>query len=355
MNKNKKMEDDYIMRKELKRMGILALTLSLLLTGCSKGGSSKSNDDSDGNSGQVSGVEDEQGTASEDGGTPNGIEVGEFSGDWEAVEEYGYPPFWLKYADFESMEEKDVSDVMLCDTFLIGAKLTDILAAYSSFELLYYDDEEITIDTNQLEDILDNSDIMIREDDYFTITAYPDEERALEREIRMEVYNLMDSEVSIGECIQNNQFQIYFDGDEVEFLDGTFGVDLEPEEFRTDIGKIMELIGRPDRVYSIFYSHQGTDREGTYDEFEEILDRNEPDMSTALHKEFMNVLMMGGGRLVYSLVYDKDDAVFLINVDEYCFDVTKYGYHAYSHMEYWSTRELYDEWHTENQLVYDFD
>lgn len=348
------------MKKKFKQLGLLALTFSLFLTGCTKGGNQKGNDGTDGNSGPVSGVDDEQGTASEDGDTPNGIEVGEFSGDWEAVEEYGYPPFWLKYADFESMEEKDVSDVMLCDTFLIGAKLTDILAAYSSFEFLYYDDGGITIDTNQLEDILDNSEIMIREDDYFIITAYPDEERALEREIRMEVYNLMDSEVSIGECIQNNQFQIYFDGDEVEYINGIFGVDFESEEFRTRIGEILERIGRPDRIYSNYYSHQGTDREGTCDEIEDILDRNEPDKYTTVHEEFLNVLMKGGGRLDYDLIYDKDNAVFLIDVNEYCYDVDEYNfivYYAYGRMEYWSTRELYEEIHTEfpEKLVYDFD
>lgn len=248
------------MRKELRRMGMFVLTLSLLLTGCSNGESSKENEDSDGNSGQVSGMEEVQGSISEDGSTPKGIEVGEFSGDWEAVEEYGYPPFWLKYADFESMEEKDVSDVMLCDKFLIGSKLTDILAAYSSFEFFYYDNEDITFDTNHLEDILDNSDIMIGEDDYFTITAYPDEERELGYEIEIDVHNLTDSEVSIGECIQNNQFQIYFEGDETSRINEVFGVDFEDEEFRTGIGEIMELIGRPSRVYSNVYSNKGTDR-----------------------------------------------------------------------------------------------
>ena len=341
------------MRKELIRMGMIALTLSLLLTGCSKVGSSKGNDDSEGNSGQVSGVEDEQRTASEDGGIPNGIEVGEFSGDWEAVEEYGYPPFWLKYADFESMEEKDASDVMLCDTFLIGAKLTDILAAYSSFEFFYYDDEDITIDTNQLEDILDNTDIMIEEDDYFTITAYPDEERALEREIEIDVHNLTDSEVSIGECIQNNQFQIYFEGDEISGINEIFGVDFEDEEFRTGIEEIMELIGRPDRVYSDVYSNKGTDREGTCDEVEEILDRNEPDMLADIHEGFLNVLLKGGGSLSYDLIYDKEDAIFRIDVMEYCYN----RYYTYAYMEYWSTRELYEEMHTEypEKLLYDFD
>ncbi|MCM1495402.1 MAG: hypothetical protein NC089_06340 [Bacteroides sp.] len=345
------------MRKKLKRMSVFILTMSLLLTGCSKGGDAKGNSSDD--SGTETDSQAMQGSETGNGDKTQPLaDISEFSGDWEAAEEYGYPPFWLKYADFESVEEKDVSDVMLCDTFLIGTALTDILAAYSSFEFFYYDEEDIIIDTNQLEDILDNSDIMIKMDALFRITAYPDEERTQEREIAIEVYNHTGSEASIGACIQDNQFEIYFDGDEVEYINGILGVDFDSKDFRTGIEEVLEIIGRPDRVYSNFYSNDGTDREGTCVEIEDILDQDEPNINAAVHEEFLNVLQKGGGTLSYDLVYEREGVVFVINVNEYCYDVEGYdriSYRGHSRMEYWSTWELYEEMNDEypENLLYD--
>lgn len=74
----------------------------------------------DGAQGQTSGGEsDEQG------------QVLEFSGDWDAVEEAGYPPFWLKYANLGALEEKDLSDLMFYDKFAFGASLEEMLSSYN--------------------------------------------------------------------------------------------------------------------------------------------------------------------------------------------------------------------------------
>lgn len=76
-------------------------------------------------------------------------------------------------------------------------------------------------------------------------------------------------------------------------------------------------------------------------------------MLADIHEGFLNVLLKGGGSLYYDLVYDKEEAVFRIDVMEYCYN----RYYTYAYMEYWSTQELYEELNREypEKLLYDFD
>lgn len=87
--------------------------------------------------GQTSGHESEGDAQDQVSGSGAGDDtqgqVVEFSGDWDMVEESGYCPFWLKYANLGALGEKDLGDIMIFDKFTVGASLEEMISSYNYF------------------------------------------------------------------------------------------------------------------------------------------------------------------------------------------------------------------------------
>lgn len=269
------------MKKKWKKLGIMALTMSLLLSGCSNGGTNSNDSNSSGGTSEF--LTDSEVSAFED--TETAKEA--FSGDWEAEEEYGYSPFWLKYADFGSMEEKDFSDVMFFNKFSFGTDLMGILSGYSSFDVFDAYGSGL-LKQSSLEDILNYTKEMVSPNQYVHIYT---------SDMSLKVYNLTDSPITIKECIQNNQFIL----DSSEYggfstANKILGFDFTKEEFRAGMADVMGILGKPTQVYYRHNSSVNTDRSG--------------------EESFDDTVKIGGGWLIYQLLYDKGEYLLCIEISE---------------------------------------
>ena len=221
-------------------------------------------------------------------------ETTEFSGDWETPEEYGYPPFWLKYANLGALEEKDLSDVMFYDKFTFGTKLKDMFASYNYYWFNTFLGKHI--ETSSLDEVMNYSDELIEPGKYWTIYLQEDKEDS-NHDIIIDVYNLTDSPLTLGECIENNQFVLYeMNGYEYRGYD-ILNVEYEKDEIRTGLPLVMDILGKPTAVYASDNSTSYTDREGQ-------------------DEEFADTVQKGGGRLMYDLFYDKGEYMLNIIVSE---------------------------------------
>ena len=227
----------------------------------------------------------------EDPATDTQEEITEFSGDWKEKEEYGYSPFWLKYANLGALEEKDLSDVMFYDKFTFGTNLKDMFASYNYYYFNTFLGEHI--ETSSLDEVMNYSDELISSGSYWSIWLQEEEEDS-DHDINIYVYNLTDSPLTLGECIENNQFvyESSFDHTGYEILN----VEYEKDEIRTGLSLVMDILGKPTKVYV-----QGNSIP---------TERKEQD------EEFADTVQRGGGQLIYDLFYDKGDYMLDICVIE---------------------------------------
>ena len=226
----------------------------------------------------------------EDPATDTQEETTGFSGDWKEKEEFGYSPFWLKYANLGALEEKDLSDVMFYDKFTFGTELKDMFASYNYYWFNTFLGEHIE---NSLDYVMNYSDELISPGSYWSIWLQEEEEDS-EHDINIYVYNLTDSPLTLGECIENNQFvyESSFDHTGYEILN----VEYEKDEIRTGLSLVMDILGKPTKVYV-----QGNSIP---------TERKEQD------EEFADTVQRGGGQLIYDLFYDKGDYMLDICVIE---------------------------------------
>ncbi|MDE6024612.1 MAG: sigma-70 family RNA polymerase sigma factor [Lachnospiraceae bacterium] len=219
-------------------------------------------------------------------------ETTEFSGDWDTTEEYGYSPFWLKYANLGALEEKDLSDVMFYDKFTFGTELKDMFASYNYYWFNTFLGEHI--ETNSLNDVMNYSDELISPGKYWTIWLYEEKDN-YDHYIKIDVYNLTDSPLTLGECIENNQF-VYESDLEHEGYE-VLNVEYKKNEIRTGLPLVMDLLGKPTKVYAERNFTNFSDREGQ-------------------DEEFADTVQKGGGQIYYNLLYDKGEYMLDINVSE---------------------------------------
>ncbi len=253
----------------------------------------------------------------------------EFSGNWDTTEEYGYPPFWLKYANLGALEEKDLSDVMLDDKFTFGTNLKDMFASYNYYVFNTFLGKRI--ETNSLDDVMNYSDELIEPGDCWNIFLY-EEEGSSAYDIEIEVYNLTDSPLTLGECIENNQFVLYqMNGYEYRGYD-ILNVKYEKDEIRTGLPLVMDILGKPTAVYAHSNSASYTDREGQ-------------------DEEFADTVQKGGGTINYDLLYDKGDYMLDVTVLEMYISNTYYGSYT---MKYF-TRGAYEDSKTRNYSTLGFE
>lgn len=295
--------------------------------------------------------EDTQQLASESGEDAQGQTV-EFSGDWNIVEEGGYPPFWFKYANLGALEEKDFGDLMFYDKFAFGASLEEMISSYNYFYIYEYfspNDSGFKTDVpalNSLEEFKEwatTNTIGAGHRNSLDIWCYTEKDHYSDQ-MKVQIYNLTDSEVTIWECIQNDQFFVGNCGyaDENGFKE--FGVPYnagDSEDNREALTELIELLGKPSVVANCSNG------------FLSWVDREEGE-------EFDETVSLGGGQISYDLIYDRGDYILEIQVSELATIAGRY-LATFCHMNY-LTRDVY-EYRQENypdssviiKDVYDFE
>lgn len=311
------------MKKASIYLGILTLAMGMFLTGCGKN-SNENGDIGDESETVVIGEETEGEELSSE--TEEAVQT--FSGDWDAVEEYGYPPFWLKYADLGSLEEKDISDVVLYDTFACGEDLAEILTHYKHFDVWPFSGARL-LEATDYEDLLNNTEIMIEPNDHVKIYAQVESEDDYNNSKDIFLYNLTDTDITLAEAIANNEFYIDFPSGESGdycYTDQALGMEYNVSEYRTNMTEIMNILGKPTSVYEGYTSLLYTDREG-----------EEEDFATTVQK--------GGGNITYHIVYDKGDYIICLRVLELHNNTAHRGYSklAYYTPGVFDYKEVVDE------------
>ena len=268
---------------------------------------------------QTSGSNDAQGQTSE------------FSGDWDMVEESGCPPFWFKYANLGALEEKDLSDVMMYDKFAFGASLEEMISSYNFFYIYEYfspnDDGFKTYAPalNSLEEFKEwanTNTIGAGSHKSLEIWCYTEEDDYSDQ-MKVSIYNLAGSEVTIWECIQNDQFCVGNCGyaDENGFRElGVPYNDGDSVDNRKALTELMEVLGKPSVVADCSNGALS------------YVDREEDE-------EFAETVSLGGGRIEYNLVYDRGDYILEIKVSELAFSGRYVS--TICHM-YYLTRDVYE-------------
>lgn len=209
----------------------------------------------------------------------------ESSVDWYAAEENGCLPFYLKYADLGSLEENDFSGLMINDTFPYGASLEEILPLYH-YQFILDTGEEYDFTTGQTGYADDHT-----LDAYETVTidCYT-EEGNYDDDIRVEIFNLSDSEATIRECIENDWF-ICNAGDCM------LGTRFElGDDKREELARLVGILGKPTRV-----TYESNSWKDLRDDEEET---------------FAETVSKGGGWIYYNIVYIKGDHILSLRISE---------------------------------------
>ena len=249
--------------------------------------------------------------------------VAEFSGNWEDEEEYGYPPFWLKYADLGSYEEKDFGSLMFWDKFAFGASLEDMMKSYNYYSCNTFLGH--SIDTDSFDELVSYTDELVSPKHYWSIWLYEAED-VHDKCMHIYVYNMTGEELTLKECIENNQF-----------VDQTIGgvgygafMEYDEDNLREDLTQLMELLGKPTKVYARINATGYTDREG--------------------EEEFADTVQMGGGSISYGLFYDRGDYVLELIVME----MRMGSYSGHVQIRY-GTKEAYDYSENTDYPLYEFE
>lgn len=206
--------------------------------------------------------------------------------DWYAVEDYGCLPFYLKYADLGSLEENDFSSLMINDTFAYGASLEEILPLYH-YQFILDTGEEYDFTTGQTGYADDHT---LGAYETVTIDCYT-EEGNYDDDIRVEIFNLSDSEVTLRECIENDWFIC-------EAGNCMLGTRFELEDDkREELAKLVGILGKPTMV---------TYSDNSWKDLREDVDE----------ETFAETVSKGGGWIYYNLVYIKGDHILSLRISE---------------------------------------
>ncbi|MDE6686500.1 MAG: hypothetical protein K2K17_04210, partial [Lachnospiraceae bacterium] len=139
------------------------------------------------------------------------------------------------------------------------------------------------------------------------------------------IYNLTDSEVTVWECIENNQFVYespYTIGWEI------FGIPVPYVQYtdnKEGLTELVELLGRPTMVLASSNDISETGREG--------------------EEEFAETVFRGGGSIRYHLMYERGEYILDIGVVENCHDgvyeiLCRLSYYTSGYFEYLSGETL---------------
>lgn len=288
------------------KMGIVIAIVALIAAGCGKNsGDGESSGRGDDAQEQTSGHESD-GDAQAAGAFVDWDVVG------DTVEEYGYQPFWLKYANLGALEEKDLSRIIFCNGFAFGASMEEALTGLSQYGYGYFSWDYGTQHSTNIEDLLEWADTtMIKSHDTMKINCYPSASSYDGREF--EVYNLADSETSVRECMDNGWFSTCIDMED-------FGLSPWHQDNRKQLPELVEILGKPSMVTYIDYSAP------------ENVVRDEDET-------FAEKVSRGGGFIWYQLVYIYGDKILSIDITE-C--ITKENFYTDIKGIY-MTQSIYDD------------
>lgn len=275
-----------------KKIMVLAMTVMLAgLTAC--GGDKKEKKTESDGAAAVTVADEKEGAEEKD---KTGAED-EFSGDWSAAEEAGYPPFWLKYGP-KNLEKKDLSDVELYGCFTDGTPLKDII---SNPKFTYC---KVTGAGQELE-IEDMASFLASPTDAdakgsgFEIYLYEEKDGD---PLFIHAYVLGEESKTFVECVEENQFII---GDCSEISDENYA-DLalgipncrEGECTIDSYIQLGELLGKPDKIYGNFNMTMLTDRKDGPEE------------------TFAETVQLGGGGIHYDMMYKMNHGMLFVGVAE---------------------------------------
>ncbi len=253
----------------------------------------------------------------------------DFSGDWEAEEEHGYSPFWIKYANLASYGTMDIDSISLAGgMYNPSSTVTDILSkgwkvynlytatgspvsTFNSYDELINYTGEIAKGSNMIEPGVGGyTYASIR------ITAYENED-GTGHGVDLTIYNMTDSEVTLMQCIENNSYEM--NGYMFDYL--MLSEYKDKGTFRDWMSEVMPTFGTPDYACCLLNMNMNTDREGADETFEETIE-------------------YGGGSLVYNFYYYRDGYVFCIE----CSEQNYLGrYEGYATVKKWS-QDVFDKY-----------
>lgn len=290
-------------RKKMKKK--LLVTLLLLTMGITVMGCSSNEETSTSNKKEATDVSNDDDSKDEDS-KDDDSNADTFSGDWEKEEASGYTPFFLKYG-LADLEEKNTDDILLDNTFTF-AELTDItqvLKNYTYFELT----DEFLHDVgsfNSCDDLLNFDGATVYKDNgYITLTCYKEMPADLknslgDRNLVLTIYNPTGEELTFNEAIKQNSFSLglYQDSQYDGFANRFFNIspDATKEEMRPVFAEIVDLVGKPSHIYKL-HSDGGFARDDDDESFEETT-------------------QLGGGSILYSCVYEKENYTFALLITE---------------------------------------
>lgn len=274
------------MKKRMAVLGIMALTLGAVLTGC--GGKSSGIDNvSDGDAN----VTEEQGSMDEEKAEST------FSGDYTVEEEWGYTPFWLKYG-LRDTEQKDLSSLVLFNCVSDGMPLNDVLHtdAYKYYKASdFYG--SVLLESDNIEDIINyDKEHLFSRGEGARIKLYEEKDGNY---VEISVYNITDNKLSLAECIENNQFYIG-DNSQVSYEDSAkmaFDIPIDGEYSIEYLNQLRDVLGKPNMVYYSMNMLMNTDREGSEETFSETVQK-------------------GGGTIIYDILYEMNNGKLFVSISE---------------------------------------
>lgn len=289
MKKANKFNKHYLGKKGKLLFTVFTFVLSLSLFGCGKGEKQNAVKDE----GTIQSAEEQPGTEKQ----TDKEEKNSFSGDYTQPEKWGYTPYWLKYG-LDGAEKKDLSTLTIFDCVTDGMSLNDIL---HSSEFTYYELylSSMRAESDNIDDIInyDTSVTFVR-GDYAEIRMYKEKDGDY---IVVTVYNLSDESKTLAQCIEGNQFYV---GDNNQVRNDTsvhmaFDMEFEQDKPWETLNSLCDLLGRPDQIYYCMNSRMFTDREDNKDD-----------------ETFEETVEMGGGYIIYEMMYQLDHGKLFIGVSE---------------------------------------
>lgn len=287
MKKADKFNKHYLRRKR-KLFAVFTFVLGVSLLGCGK----KEKQDAVQGEGTVQSVVEQSDTEKQ----TDTKEENSFSGDYTQPEKWGYTPYWLKYG-LDGAEKKDLGTLTIFDCVTDGLSLNDVL---HSPEFTYYElhfSYTTKSESDNIDDIInyDASD-MFSHGYSAEIWMYKEKDGDY---IVVTVYNLSDESKTLAQCIEGNQFYV---GDNHQVRNDTsvrmaFGIEIEQEKYWEALDSLCDLLGKPDQVYYTMNASGWTDREDEDETFEETVE-------------------MGGGYIIYDMMYQLEHGKLLIGVSE---------------------------------------
>lgn len=295
------------MRKFTKFVSLALMGTMILCAGCGqteKAGTTDSAQETSVENSKTNEKATENEEASEDTSGASAASADAFSGDWNEKEATGYSPFFLKYG-LQGVDVKNTDDVQMYGLFTLG-QCEDLKSILSNFNYFVAKDIYVSRKYSSADELI-NDESLFRGDQFMDeennkigedvdICCYlddPDEGGKLI--ITLNVVNTTGVHTDMKTLIATNSFRseanMGFDHD--SSISKSFQIGTgDNDEFRADLAQVIDLMGKPDKIYKGMNTCMNTDR----------YDKNSDEKEA-----FEDTVANGGGMINYVLVYEKDN------------------------------------------------